>query len=192
MKKIIINKNIIRKNINNLFTESKVIKKEERKLISKWILPHYNLKFELLYSGSRDGFDNKIFHSKCDNKGPTVFVATLENNRRLGGFASKSWVTGNVDIIDDNAFLFSLDNKIKYGLKKKGRASIYGQEGSSVLFGPNWNENVKGDDLPVENRRLCCRADAAKFNFKHTDLCGDCYCQMMKEFEVYSVKNYIQ
>ena len=31
---------------NNLFTESKVIKEEERKLISKWILPYYNLKFK--------------------------------------------------------------------------------------------------------------------------------------------------
>ena len=86
-------KNERNKYYKNLFSESKVIKKEERKLISKWILPYYNLKFELLFSGSRDGFDNKIFHSKCENKGPTVFVAKLENNRRLGGFASKSWVT---------------------------------------------------------------------------------------------------
>ena len=85
-----------------------------------------------------------------------------------------------------------MDNKIKYGLKKKGRNSLYGQEWTSVLFGPNHNENKKGDDVPVENRRLCCREDGAKFNFKHTDLCGDCFCQMMTEFEVYSVKNYIQ
>jgi len=182
-------KNERNKYYKNLFTESKVIKKEERKLISKWILPHYNLKFELLFSGSRDGFNNKIFHSKCDNKGPTVFVAKLANNRRLGGFASKSWVKGNTAIVDDNAFLFSLDNKIKYGIKKKGRVTLYGQEGSSVLFGPNYDENPIGDDLPVENSRLYCRGIGAKFNFKKEDLCGD-FCQIMTEFEVYSVKNY--
>ena len=73
----------------NLFQESSIIKKEERDLISNWIFPHYNLKFELLYRGTRDGFINEAFHSKCDDKGPTVFVVKLENNRRLGGFASQ-------------------------------------------------------------------------------------------------------
>ena len=180
-------KNERNKYYNNLFTESNVIKVEERKIISKWILPHYNLKFELLFSGSIDGFSDKVFHSKCDNKGPTVFVAKLENNRRVGGFTSKSWNTNVVGQVDANAFLFSLDNKIKYGQKNKGREAIYGQSYTSVLFGPNFDENPKGDDLLVQGQKICCRADGAKYNFKKEDLCGNDNCKFMNEFEVYLV-----
>ena len=78
----------------------------------------HNLKFELLYKGSRDGFTNEAFILKCYNKGPTVFVAKLVNSRRFGGFAPDSWKDGVIGY-DDKAFLFSLDNKIKYGPKKK-------------------------------------------------------------------------
>lgn len=49
-------KNERNKYYNNLFKESNIIQNEERKLISKWVLPHYNLKFELIYSGTRDLF----------------------------------------------------------------------------------------------------------------------------------------
>ena len=173
---------------NNLFKESKIINEEERKLISKWVLPYYNLKFELLYSGSRDGFSTNTFHSKCDNKGPTLFVTKLENNRRFGGFASSSWGKDSHEIKDDNAFLFSLDNKIKYGLKKKGIDALYGQENTSVLFGPNYS---KGDDLPIGGDIAYCRTEGLKFNFVKTDLCGEIEQNKMVEFEVYSVKNYI-
>ena len=174
---------------NNLFLESNIIKKDERKLISKWILPHYNLKFELLYKGSRDGYTNDIFHSKCDNKGPTVFVAKLENNRRFGGFTSDPWKDGVIGM-DDKAFLFSLDNKIKYGPKKKGIRTTYSQTGSSVLFGPNIDLDYKQDDLPIVNNIVYCRNKGAKFNFVIDDITGGTKIAL-KEYEVYLVKNYV-
>ena len=179
----------------DLFKESSIIKKEERKLISNWVLPHYNLKFELLYSGKRDGFDISTFHSKCNNKGPTIFVAKLENNRRFGAFASESWEKNSGGKIDDNAFLFSLDNKIKYGLKKKGVTSIYGQPNSSILFGPSWDgeKNIGDDDLKFEGKTAMFRETGLKFNFERKDICGDCeYKNLSTDLEVYAVKNYIK
>jgi hypothetical protein len=175
---------------NSLFKESSIIKKEEHDLISKWILPHYNLKFELLYRGSRDGFTNEAFHSRCDNKGPTLFVVKLENNRRIGGFASQSWHNkGGESIVDNNSFLFSLDNKIKYGLKVKNEGSLYGQDSSSVLFGPN---GLKiGDDFLIYGQNVVCRTEGIKYTFIQSDLCG---AHVVKdiEYEVYAVKNYIK
>ena len=175
---------------NTLFQESSIIKKEERDLISKWILPHINLKFELLYVGSRDGFTNEAFHSRGDNKGPTLFVVKLENNRRIGGFTSQSWHNkGGEAIVDNNAFLFSLDNKIKYGLKVKDTGSIYGQESSSVLFAVNGLQI--GDDFLIYGQNVVCRTEALKFTFVQNDLCG---AHVVKdiEYEVYAVKNYIK
>jgi len=186
-----------RKNIyyKDLFKESNVIKEEERKLISNWVLPHYNLKFELLFSGKRDGFDSSIFHSKCNNKGPTLFVAKLENNRRFGGFASESWESNSVGKIDDKAFLFSLDNKIKYGLKKKGTTSIYSQKKSSILFGPSWDgkKNDGADDIYFEGKKAEIRGTGLKYNFERKDICGDCqFINIPTDLEVYAVKNYIK
>jgi len=179
----------------DLFKESSIIKEEERKLISNWILPHYNLKFELLYSGKRDGFGISTFHSKCNNKGPTLIVAKLENNRRFGGFASESWEKNSGGIIDNNAFLFSLDNKIKYGLKKKGTTSIYGQPNSSILFGPSWDgvKNIGDDDVKFEGAKTMFRQTGLKYNFERNDLCGDCKFEILStDLEVYAVKNYIK
>ena len=174
---------------NSLFQKSTIIKKEERDLISKWILPYYNLNFELLYLGSRDGFTNEAFHQRCDNKGPTLFVVKLENNKRIGGFASQSWHNkGGEPIKDNNTFLFSLDNKIKYGLKEKNSGYLYGQDSSSVLFGVNGLQ--LGDDFLIYGQNVVCRSEGLKFNFVQSDLCG---AHVVKdiEYEVYAVKNYI-
>ena len=179
----------------DLFKGSSIIKEEERKLISNWILPHYNLKFELLYNGKRDGFDISTFHSKCNNKGPTLIVAKLENGRRFGGFASESWEKNSGGKIDNNAFLFSLDNKIKYGIKKKGTTTIYGQPNSSILFGPSWDgeKNIGEDDVKFEGKKAMFRQTGLKYNFERKDLCGDCkFAILSTDLEVYAVKNYIK
>ena len=175
---------------NDLFSESNIIKKEERKLIALWILPYHNIKFNLLYRASTDGFDTKIFHSKCDNKGPTVFVVRLANNNRIEGFASSSWHSNINEIKDENAFLFSLTNKIKYGLKNKNISNaLFGQENSSVLFGPNSSLDYKQDDFVITGKIANCREEGAKYNFIMSDLCGIKHIEV-EEFEVYAVQNY--
>ena len=175
---------------NGLFSQSNIIKIEERKLIALWILPYHNIKFTLLYRASTDGFDTKIFHSKCDNKGPTVFVVKLANNNRIGGFASSSWNSNVNDIKDENAFLFSLSNKIKYDLKNKYISNaLYGQENSSVLFGPNSSLDYKQDDFVITGKTAHCREEGAKYNFIMSDLCGIKHIEV-EEFEVYAVQNY--
>lgn len=42
---------------------------------------------EILYQGSTDGFQAKIFHEKCDDKGPTLTII-LANNRIFGGYTN--------------------------------------------------------------------------------------------------------
>jgi hypothetical protein len=178
-------KNERNKYYKNLFTDSKIIKEDERKLISKWILPHYNLKFELLYRASRDGFEPMAFHKRCDNKGPTLFVAKLSSNKRLGGFTRESWDLTIVGKKDEKAFLFSLDNKIKYGQVKKGIDAIIGEDNCSINFGPNGG----ADELPFVGKDVYCRG-GVKYTFTQSELCGDFKTELL-EMEVYSVKNYL-
>ena len=47
-------------------------------------------RFRLLFRASRDGFAAATFHSRCDNKGPTVTIVKSGNNV-FGGFTEQSW-----------------------------------------------------------------------------------------------------
>ena len=65
---------------------------------------------QLLYRMSRDGAMGRDFHSRCDNKGPTVSVFKTSKGRRCGGYTSVSWkiVSGYLKA-DSSAFLMSFD-----------------------------------------------------------------------------------
>ncbi|CAF3956738.1 unnamed protein product, partial [Rotaria magnacalcarata] len=47
-----------------------------------------NQKWDLIYRGSRDGFDSNAFHTRCDNQGSTMTVVRSTNNYLFGGYAS--------------------------------------------------------------------------------------------------------
>ncbi len=72
-----------------------------------------------MYRGSRDGFGAQDFHSKCDNKSPTLSICKARGSSYIfGGFASVSF-NGSQNKSDPNAFLFSLTNKDNKPLKMK-------------------------------------------------------------------------
>jgi hypothetical protein len=79
-----------------------------------------NAKWSLLYRGTRDGFGAQDFHSKCDNKSPTLSIFKAhECSYIFGGFASVSFNGPETWKSDPNAFLFSLTNKDNKPLKMK-------------------------------------------------------------------------
>ena len=49
------------------------------------------LKLKLLYKASRDGFEYSDFHSRCDNKGPTICLIKSEHEKTFGGFTNLNW-----------------------------------------------------------------------------------------------------
>ena len=99
------------------------------------ILPHGKLT-SLLYRGSRDGWKYIDFHSRCDNKGPTVVLWRTDENIVLGGFASVSWDSSSSSKHDSKAFIFNIDKKIVFPVKD---ASI------ALKCGAKWGPNFGGD-----------------------------------------------
>ncbi|CAM4841955.1 unnamed protein product [Rotaria magnacalcarata] len=70
-----------------------------------------NQKWDLIYRGSRDGFDSNAFHTRCDNQGSTMTVVRSTNNYLFGGYASVGWTSAYGAYINDpRAFLFTLTN----------------------------------------------------------------------------------
>ena len=74
----------------NKFSDSLIVKQEESKMICEWINPNKNIDSKLLYRVSRDGEGPEIFHKYCDNKGPTIMFAKINNGYRFGGFSGIS------------------------------------------------------------------------------------------------------
>ncbi|GES81108.1 hypothetical protein GLOIN_2v1784878 [Rhizophagus clarus] len=64
--------------------------------------------FKLLYRSSRDGFNGKIFHKNCDNKGATIWVAKVQGSTQLiGGYNPLDWNGNNVWKKTADSFLFN-------------------------------------------------------------------------------------
>ena len=73
------------------FRESTILTNvEHRKILKGWLPEAMVGEWRLLFRASRDGFAASAFHSKCDNKGPTVTVVKSGANI-FGGFTEKPW-----------------------------------------------------------------------------------------------------
>jgi hypothetical protein len=75
-------------------------------------------KWNLIYRASQDGFEASQFHSKCDDKSNTLVIIKSENDNIFGGYTEQSW-SGQDYKNDENAFIFSLINKLNKPLKMK-------------------------------------------------------------------------
>lgn len=90
-----------------------------------------NISFDLLYKASVDGGDAKSFHEKCDHAKSSVVLVETTTGKRFGGYTSLSWAGDCIDKSDENAFIFSLDKMLTYGVKS-GEPAI----GCYPDFGP--------------------------------------------------------
>ena len=76
-----------------VFEESVTLMNEEhRGVLKSWLPEDMKGEWRLLFRASRDGFAASTFHSKCDNKGPTITVVTSGGNI-FGGFTEKAWTS---------------------------------------------------------------------------------------------------
>ena len=75
------------------FRESTILTNvDHRKILKGWLPEAMVGEWRLLFRASRDGFAASTFHSKCDNKGPTVTVVKSGANI-FGGFTEKPWTS---------------------------------------------------------------------------------------------------
>ena len=128
---------------SNLFIESKWLKNNYNaiNLIQEGINHQLNKKIietNLLYKCTRDGDDNKIFHSKWDGIDNTLIIGESTNGRIFGGFASQKW--NNKDekrINDDYSFLFQINDLKNYYSIKGKEGGIYCSQHYGPIFVSN-------------------------------------------------------
>jgi hypothetical protein len=120
------------------FLGSSLITPQQGTQINQWI-GNANQSWSLCYhmgaGGKVDGTSTQTFHARCDNRGPTVTIASLNSGAQLmGGYASQSWNQSCNYFGDSNSFLFSLTNSFKHAWLQYSYY-LYTCNGN---YGPTW------------------------------------------------------
>ena len=172
-----------------IFNDSLIVKEDEIKMIHDWINPNEKIKTKLLYRVSRDGEGNDIFHKYCDNKGPTIMFAKINNGYRFGGFSGVSLTSVGKWVKDKDAFLFSLNNKLKI-MNNNTNCTVY--LGLGPIFGDGICNELDIYDKCLTGKNNCCYDSGSAFTFRNKDLVGvDCkgyYKFDVVDYEVYSIQ----
>jgi hypothetical protein len=93
-------------------------------------------KWSLLYQGSRDGFQDSDFHSRCDDKPNTLTIVKSTSGNIFGGFTIAEWKSTRSYVHDKNAFIFSLVNKENRPLIFEHSSSDINSIGLFPQYGP--------------------------------------------------------
>ncbi len=169
---------------HNLKNSSIITDRDKMKMISDWIMPYTKIIYNQIYKATRDGGTGQTFHAHCDNKGPTLTLIESKNNYIFGGYitisweSTSDWIKGN----DDNAFMFSINNKLKYPIKDK-YCAIFNHKDYGPEFG--WDEIIIGPNFFYTD--LACYHKRKGFWIEPEKLVGDEKKCRIKELEVYLV-----
>ena len=132
---------------SSIFENSKIVTNKQG-LDLENLIKLNNKKFKLLYQTSRDGFDNSIFHSKCDGVTGTLTVIKSKNTNIFGGYTSVDWSGNYQNKFDSTAFLFSLENSYNMSVKMiitQSSYAIYSSPNLSITFGVDFDLNCSRD-----------------------------------------------
>ena len=75
--------------------------------------------YNLIYKATRDGPKTDDFNKKCNGKSNQLIILKTTKELIFGGFTGRGFQNSqNENIKDNSVFLFSLDNKKIYNIKK--------------------------------------------------------------------------
>jgi len=105
---------------------------------------------EVLYIASRDGDGAGVFHTKCDNKGPTIVVVQSTTGAIFGGYTDVAWTRSVKWGASTTSFLFRLHPSVeKYDVKSGLRQ--YSVALGKYKYGPIFGH---GYDLQISDNSL--------------------------------------
>jgi hypothetical protein len=152
------------------FSNGTLLQLEHKKKLNEFY-GKSNQQWELIYKASRDGFDANAFHSRCDNKGPTMTIIQSNNNYIFGGYTSIPWTSDNAYKNDTTAFLFTLTNP--HNISPTKYLINSGYVGYAVYhyssYGPTFGY---GHDISLVNASNSNNSSYAKFPNSYTDTTG--------------------
>ena len=112
-------------------------------MISNQLNTNKSFELKLLFRGSIHGNNAEAWHKKCNNIGNTITIVKSDYDYIFGGFTTIPWCNSSGDIIDNNAFIFTIHPNIKIWNAKKSKLD----NGNGVPF---------NDSSVIENYGSVC------------------------------------
>ena len=107
-------------------------------MLVNWISSKGNIKeINLLYRATDNGDDSETFFDRCSKMGPTLSLIKTKKEKVFGGFSKAEWIKKNKMIKDEDAFLFSINNKEKYDILKPENAINCIPDKCTIIYGNN-------------------------------------------------------
>ena len=116
-----------------LAKESYIIKKPDEEDLIGNAITNSSKKYRLLFRASRDGDSANKFHCICDKHSNLIILINTKGGLRFGGFTSSKFRSTSHLKFDNNAFLFSLDNKKVFNIIP-GQYAIYCYDNTGPCF----------------------------------------------------------
>ena len=107
------------------------------------------ISYKLLYCGTKDGDESKIFHQKCDNIQNQLVLVKTKEGLKFGGYTRLGFNSSNSGIIDKDSFLFSFDLMKTYDAIE-GKETIYCYPDYGPTFGYNSDIGIKNNYFSVK------------------------------------------
>ncbi|CAB4410604.1 unnamed protein product [Rhizophagus irregularis] len=170
---------------NGIITvDSVIIRPKHAAILANWTqrneatarIPKNKFNFNLIYRGSRDGFDKNIMRSKCNGQGATILVIKIkENGIIIGGYNPLSWnyvvnvwAAKNYWKNTTESFIFSLGNKKDFKKVKISRVTdknyaIYESNSTNIAL------NFGNSDLVINGTNGTCNKKYYESNILDTN-----------------------
>ena len=120
-------------------------------MVSDWITDKGTVYYRLLYRATEHGSLAVDFHSRCDDRGPTITFIQTHNDFKFGGFTNLSWCSvAEYKSNDSDAFVFSINRKKKFIVTNKAYV-IYCNLNNGCTFGAGhdiaiWDDCINRKD----------------------------------------------
>ena len=159
----------------NRMIDSVIIKQlNDVAMIKNWIKPDGEIYLDLIYRATVDGDSSINFTSKCKDYAPTISIIKLENGRIIGGYTTVPWIVEDkAYVVDSEAFIFSIDSKEKYELKKNlnGKYAIYHSLNRyCCCFGYCGDDLAVGDKFLKDQNSYCSGNEDEYYSFETNNL----------------------
>ena len=177
--------------------DSKIISKEnDINIINERLKQNFNdFEYNLIYRATRDGPKTEDFNKKCNGKNNQLIILKTTKGLIFGGFTGRGFQnTDKGKIKDDSVFLFSLDNKKIYNIKKDSYALYESSTNKyGIFFGKCDGNNPiylgwQNCNMLLNNYNECSKKNNEEFNFsKDYELNGGEQHFNLQEIEVFQI-----